>query len=161
MKRILVSLSIVSSLFLISCEDEFADYNLNEQNNDVTQNDGYFDITCIQYYDSVLVSMCDSIWVQDSSNFETICETICSLDSNQYQVIMQNCYDLYKPGSWEYSCKEKYKLKIVQECDSVWVDNSDKNQYNNGNWKIECDTVYQGPTLNYEFSCDSVWIPAN
>lgn len=185
MKKFLFSLSIVSSLFLASCEDEFADNNNNGNNNQETQDDGFWDVTCTQGYDSVEVTTCDSIWIQDSTQnqnngtWDVVCDTNYTWDSLQNQVYTVDCQQVFVNGNsqggyWDNECKTEYVLKYIETCDSVWVDtsNSDNNSGNdnsnnnnnngnnaNGNWTVECDTVYD-QAQNSWMECDSIWVPA-
>lgn len=182
MKKILFSLSLISSLFFASCEDEFADDKNNNNNNQETQEDGFWDVTCTQGYDSIEVTTCDSIWIQDSTQnqnngtWEVVCDSILSWDSLQNPFYIIDCRQVFvsnnsNSGYWDYQCRTDLVLQYKESCDSVWVDdsgtnneNSDNNNSNNGNnaggnWSIECDTIYdQG--LNYQVDCDSIWIPA-
>ena len=185
MKKILLSLTVLSTMFLASCEDEFDNENNNNNNGQENNDDGFWDVTCNQYYDSVAVQSCDSIWVQDSTQnqngtWEVVCDTILSWDSLQNQVYTVDCKQVFvqnnnaNNGYWKTECKDTYYLQLVEECDSVWVDDSGSNSGNNdstnvnngsngnnanGNWKIECDTVYD-QAQNYWIECDSTWVPA-
>jgi hypothetical protein len=137
MKKILLSLTIISSLFLVSCEDEFApenEENFENETNDsieITDSDyGYWDYTCKTVYDSIAVINCDSSIIYYNSNMQSNNQGNDSVgiwagnDSNI--VICQ-----------PFPCVTTYEIIQKEICDSVWVEH-------NGNW---CGTVWDADSL--------------
>lgn len=175
MKKILLGLAFALPLVFVSCEDP-ADDNSNDNNNDQNQNDGFWDVECESYYDSVPTTYCDSVWIADSTqgNYEYVCDTIITYDSLQNEIYDVECDQVWVNGSsqggyYTTDCYTTYEVKLVEECDSVWVDDNatDSTQNNNGNnngsqgyWDYQCDSVYnQSPNGSFwTEACDSVWV---
>ncbi len=99
MKKLFLSLSIVSSLFLVSCEDEFATNENNQTNENVHEecsnsgSQGYWDVTCDQRYEVVYVESCDTVWVSEKNR-----------------------------GNYELDCQRVPQQQLVEVCDSVWIE---------------------------------------
>ena len=132
MKKILLSLTIISSLFLVSCEDEFAPENEeNFENNTSDTSDirieyfGYWDYSCKTVYDSIEVLICDS-FKQGTDTLGFVGEK----DTNM--VYIQPYVPCYTT------------IKVIQKvvCDSVWIEK----------YEIPCDSSIQ------KVVCDSVLI---
>lgn len=177
MKKLFLSLSIVSSLFFVSCEDEFSQSSDNNQKNQNGQeesnnsgNQGYWDITCDQRYEVVYVESCDSVWVSDNETKLTVCDSIIvGYTPNQVPIWGTDCDLIDKKntnnGYYEVICQSVPQEQLVEVCDSVWIEQSDNtdsievetgNGNNQGNLGQECDTVI---TPDGKFlSCDSVWL---
>jgi len=166
MKKLFLSLSIVSSLFLVSCEDEFAINECNKQNiqekTENTTEQGYWEVSCDQRYEVVQEERCDSIWTTDSSNIQVCDSVLVCFDSLQNPIYDLKCQ--YE-GYWEVFCYSAPTKKLVEVCDSVWVEqveNTDSTEVDNGhgnnqgNGEEKCDTSITSNEIY--ITNDSVWV---
>ena len=178
MKKILLSLTVISSLFLVSCEDEFApessdnNENITNQANDSNQTtNGYWEYNCTTVYDSVEVISCDSSIMNFNSGVQVIrqvCDSILMWDSLQIPYYRLDCRIICEFDSSivvdPVHCVTTYKVVETEVCDSVWVeDTSGNNGSDNdstiivGNWHLECDSTLN-PNQQWVFNCDSIWV---
>tara|TARA_B110000114_G_C14901037_1_gene320735 strand:- start:217 stop:657 length:441 start_codon:yes stop_codon:yes gene_type:complete len=112
MKKILLSLTVISSLFLVSCEDEFApenEENFENETNDSTEITdsnyyGYWDYTCKTVYDSIAVLTCDS----SKQGTDTVGS------GGEIDTIIF-CFPLVQ-------CYTTYEVVQKEVCDSVWIE---------------------------------------
>ena len=112
MKKILLSLTIISSLFLVSCEDEFAPENEENFENNTSDTSefkieyfGYWEYSCKTVYDSIEVLICDSS--------KQGADTLGFVGEKDTNIIY--CFPLVP-------CYTTYKVIQKVVCDSVWIE---------------------------------------
>lgn len=122
MKKIFLSLTIVSSMFFVSCEKE----EIEETTETTTEEkDGYWEVSCDYEVTRVPYTVCDSVWYEgDSTLGETVCDSILvGYDSLRNPIYELDCYTTLggMEAGWKVNCETVYEVETIEVCDSVWV----------------------------------------
>ena len=164
MKKIFLSLTILSSVFFVSCEKETEEWETKTFDDEVK--DGYWDYVCDTEVKLVPYEVCDSVWVETHDSSETeeyVCDTIVvGYDSTGNAIQEIECGIVLSSGwgsasgYWTTSCETKYDWKEVEVCDSVWVSTetgeTDSTWTGGGGTEEEIDS-----SGTEEWAVDSVW----
>lgn len=125
MKKIFLSLTIVSSMFFVSCEKEEIEETTSTTETTTEEKEGYWDVSCDYETTRVPYTVCDSVWYEgDSTSGETICDSILvGYDSLRAPIYELDCHTTlgYAGPGWKVNCETVYEIETIEVCDSVWI----------------------------------------
>ncbi len=125
MKKIFLSLTIVSSIFFVSCEKEEIEETSGTTETTTEEKEGYWDVSCDYETTRVPYTVCDSVWYEGDSTFvETTCDSILvGYDSLRNPVYELDCHTTLGgvEAGWKVNCETLYEIETIEVCDSVWI----------------------------------------